>query len=174
MTFGVQKHEQTCSFGSWCRLYSQGRREGKIQWGSDLVSLAISIIIVNLTQNGLPQLQDLYYLPLLSQCRANLEALCIQSSNTGMAWIFHINTLQRLVNNTWRIFRVHPIIHKYSESYTPFWDKNAITGWISFATQLTGNLHWTRGVTPCKRRWTTTWTWMNQDWLFKVTSTSNF
>ena len=26
-------------------------------------------------------------------------------------------------------------------------------------------LHWTRGVTlnPCKRRWTTTWTWMNPD-----------
>ena len=68
MTFGVQKREQTCFLGSWCRSYSQGRREGEIQWGSDLVSQAISIIIVNLTQNGLPQLQDLYYLPLLAQC----------------------------------------------------------------------------------------------------------
>ena len=42
------------------------------------------------------------------------------------------------------------------------------------------NLHWTWGVTrnPCKRRWTTTWTWMNPDcnWddLFRVKSTSNF
>ena len=45
---------------------------------------------------------------------------------------------------------------------------------------FTRHLHWTRGVTlnPCKRRWTTTWTWMNPDcnWddLFRVKSTSNF
>ena len=30
-------------------------------------------------------------------------------------------------------FRVHPIIHEYSENYTPFWDKNPIT---KFATQF--------------------------------------
>jgi len=29
----------------------------------------IQTIGVNLTQNGLPQLQDLYHLPLLPQCR---------------------------------------------------------------------------------------------------------
>ena len=27
-------------------------------------------------------------------------------------------------------------MHEYSESYTPFWDKNAITKRISFATQF--------------------------------------
>ena len=40
---------------------------------------------LNLTQNGLPQLQDLYHLPHLPQCRV-IQPFCTQSSNT--AWIF--------------------------------------------------------------------------------------
>ena len=58
------------------------------------------------------------------------------------------------------LFRVHPIIHEYSESYTLFWDKNAITNQFRLQpnSMFARNLHWTRGETLnlCKRRWTTT------------------
>ena len=63
----------------------------------------------------------LWFIP---QC--TVKALCTESSN--MAWIF---APQRLANSAWIVFRVHPIMHEYSKSDTPFWDKNAITKWIS-------------------------------------------
>ena len=47
------------------------------------------------------------------------------------------------VNSAWIVFRVHPIIHEYSKSYTPFWE----TKRISFAAQFARNLHWTQTAT---------------------------
>ena len=67
----------------------------------------------------IPQLQDLYHLPLLPQCR--VRAFVYSKFQYGMnIYIKHINTPQRLVNSAGIVFKVHPIIHEYSESYTPF------------------------------------------------------
>ena len=64
------------------------------------------------------------------------------------------------------IFRVHPIIHVYNESSTPFG-----TNMQYFHLQRSAReLHWTRGETlnPGKRRWATAWTWMKPEMTFLV------
>ena len=76
---------------------------------------------VNLAQNGLPQFQGLYrlpLLPLLSRCR--VTAYVYSKFQYGMHKSTQIATPQRVVNSAWIVFRVYPIIHEYSESYTPF------------------------------------------------------
>jgi len=79
--------------------------------------LYIHALEVNLTQNWLPQLQDLYHLPL--HHNVGLHAALVYSKfqyGMNICMKAHIYS-----------FRVHPIIHEYSDSYTPLWDKNAIT-----------------------------------------------
>ena len=67
------------------------------------------------------------------------------------------------------IFRVHPIIHEYRQSSSPFWHKHAVTKWISFAIQFMHCLLETFSgksavaLNHGKRRWATAWTQMNPD-----------
>ena len=70
---------------------------------------------VDLTQDGLPQLQDLvlYHLLLLPQCR-------ITDFVYSKVWILALNTAQKLSNSAWIVFRVHPRTHEKSKSSTPF------------------------------------------------------
>ena len=89
---------------------------------------------VNLTQNGLPQLQDLYHHPLLPQCM--VRAFVYSKFQYGMN--ICVKPHQRLVDSAWIVFRVHPMIHEYSESYTPLLGQKTHSQniWISFATQF--------------------------------------
>ena len=85
---------------------------------------------VNLIQNGLPQLQDWYHLPLQQQCR--VRVFVYSKFQYGM----NIKACKYSVNSEWIVFKVHPIIHEYNESTPPFGTQMQSLNEFHFATQF--------------------------------------